>query len=466
MKTLADESDRKITSDKSVTSEMRILSPGQHHGLSENRFAAECRPVSAETRLARFGNALERRQKIILGVQWGMICVYLFLLLLPVSTSLPETGRFSRLMFWGIGWPLIVLSMMLAGRFWCGIFCPDGTLTESISRHGKKRSIPRWIRWKGWPCVMFAGTTLYGQSTGFYGNFPATLILLGIPTSLALITGYFYGNGKRVWCMYLCPGNGFFGLLSKTALLHFHVDREKWKRFTGIPKRINCAPLINIGQMQSASACHACGRCSGYRDAVKLASRSPFSEIVPTNDETIFGTDVFLLIWGIIGIGTLSLAWRESSLYERFMEMITFLDLPLHFNPPWWLSDSAASLYRLAFIVIAGTLVSLLVYGLLCLSSHISENGTSPKKLSFCLIPAVGWGIFLGLCRISASIWKEYGFAFPGFPFFEIAVLAIGTVLSFWLGIKVIMRSFSRRNFLSMLIYCLALALMDSLWLG
>lgn len=131
------------------------------------------------------------------------------LLFIPVWIAEPETGLTARLLFWGIGWPLIVLGMMLFGRFWCGIFCPDGTLTEFVSEYGKKRSIPRWIRWKGWPCTVLVGTTLYGQMTGFYEYFPATLVLLGIPTCLALLTGYLYGNGKRVWCMYLCPGNGF-----------------------------------------------------------------------------------------------------------------------------------------------------------------------------------------------------------------------------------------------------------------
>ena len=187
-------------------------------------------PVSPDKKispLARFGDALERHHALVACIQWMMVLLYGLLLLVPVVSPSNDTSRAARLMFWGIGWPVIVLSVMLSGRFWCGIFCPDGTLTEFASRHGKKRSIPRWIRWKGWPCTMLALTTLYGQAAGFQNHFHATLVLLGIPTTLALATGYLYGNGKRIWCMYLCPVNGLFGMLAKQSPIHFHVDKEQ-----------------------------------------------------------------------------------------------------------------------------------------------------------------------------------------------------------------------------------------------
>lgn len=234
---------------------MKISASGQPSPLPERPFSVEYTQNEAKNRLARFGNALARHPIGISRIQWTMVFIYFSLLLLPALFPLPEFSRFSRLVFWGIGWPLIVLSMMLGGRFWCGIFCPDGTLTEFISGHGKKGSIPRWIRWQGWPCTMLVGTTLYGPINRLLRELSRNAGFTGHP--------YLYGtaDGLSLWeqqadlVHVFMPRNGFFGLLSKIAPIHFRVNRKNGNAFSGPPKRINCAPLINIRQMQSASAC-------------------------------------------------------------------------------------------------------------------------------------------------------------------------------------------------------------------
>lgn len=417
------------------------------HGISANSTLPET------TGAARFGMALKRHPSVIALIQWAAVLLYIALLLTPLIAPSPETGRLSRLVFWGIGWPLIFTSVILSGRFWCGLFCPDGTLTELISRYGKKRSIPHWIRWKGWPCAVLVGTTLYGQAAGFHEHFSATLFLLGTPSVLALVTGYLYGNGKRIWCMYLCPANGLFGILAKQSLLHFHVDKDKWNSYNGTPERINCAPLINIRQMQSASACHACGRCAGYRHAVALATRSPSREILTANGNTIDKAETFLLLWGIAGICTASLTWHGNLLYPFYLNILSATGIPV-------------SIFLPLFILCIGSTVSMVLYGLLRLADRLAAHDTVHwQQLACCLIPLISWGILLGLCRNSLAIWQEYGLVLSWTAIPATTVLALATLFSLRLCARTLRHCTMPSRLAALAAFCIPLALLNLLWL-
>jgi polyferredoxin len=93
-------------------------------------------------------------------------------------------------LFWGIWWPFVILSMLVLGRTWCGVFCPEGTLTEAASRFGQGRAVPRWMKWGGWPFVAFALTTVFGQLVIVYQYATATLLVLGGSTVAAVGVGF------------------------------------------------------------------------------------------------------------------------------------------------------------------------------------------------------------------------------------------------------------------------------------
>jgi hypothetical protein len=104
--------------------------------------------------LSWIGERLRRHPRAIASAQQLTLAVYLVLLVVPV---LPEPSAHAaptwehiattaRFVFWGLWWPTVILSVMLAGRLWCGLLCPDGTLTEFASRHGRARKIPGLLR--------------------------------------------------------------------------------------------------------------------------------------------------------------------------------------------------------------------------------------------------------------------------------------------------------------------------------
>ncbi len=131
---------------------------------------------AAPALVARFGDVLLRHQAAIRRLQWVMVALYAVLLTVPLLLPLPthtdyvwnNAVRFAQFVFWGVWWPFIILATALVGRFWCGILCPEGALSEFASQRGAGRAIPGWMKWSGWPVVSFISTTVYGQLTSIY----------------------------------------------------------------------------------------------------------------------------------------------------------------------------------------------------------------------------------------------------------------------------------------------------------
>ncbi|MEO6319131.1 MAG: 4Fe-4S binding protein, partial [Polaromonas sp.] len=303
---------------------------------------------------AAVGDWMQRHGRWIRRVQWVVVLFYGALVIIPALLPLPdETARvfthltvFAQFVFWGIWWPFVLISMVLVGRVWCGVLCPEGALSEWVSAKGRHWPIPRWIRWGGWPFVAFVGTTVYGQMVSVYQYPKAVLLVLGGSTLAAMVVGYLYGREKRVWCKYLCPVNGVFGLLSKLSPLHYKVNAEAWRTSYHSPIRIqaiNCAPLVAIRKMEGASDCHMCGRCSGHREAITLSARSPNHEVVSLGKELANGWQTVLILFGLFGVAIGAFQWTVN---PHFIEVKQFLAewliernimWPFEENAPWWL---------------------------------------------------------------------------------------------------------------------------------
>ncbi len=387
--------------------------------------------------LTQVGHAMRRHAGVIRGLQWAVVLFYCVLLVIPTLLPLPpaEAGILNNLtllaqfLFWGLWWPFVLLSVVLFGRLWCGVLCPEGALSEWASQRGLGRGTPRWMRWGGWPTLAFLLTTLYGQLISVYDYAQAALLILGGSTLAAMLVGFLYGRGKRVWCRYLCPVSGVFGLLAKLAPVHFYVDEQRWRANAAphLPPP-NCAPLLDIRRMRGASACHACGRCSGQRDAVQLIARSSNEEIVRYGNNADSHWDVRLLLYGVIGLAMGAFQWTVSpwfiSLKQAMAEWLVARDIfwPLEANAPWWLlthypqlNDAftwldglAISLYLLAASVLLGGSLQLLIH----VSSRLAgQTPAFARQLLLCLIPLGAAGLFLGLSATTVKLLRYEGLA-------------------------------------------------------
>lgn len=461
--------------------------------MPESSLSSACtgvgKPAGTSAFLAGIGSALQRHRRLILAIQWFVVFFYLLLLVVPAFMPLPAEDAhiydnlrlFALFMFWGVWWPFVMLSIMLIGRVWCGVFCPEGALTELVSRHGLGRPIPRWMRWGGWPFVAFVCTTVYGQLVSVYEYPQAALLVLGGSTVAAVAVGFVYGKGKRVWCRYLCPANGVFALLAKIAPLHFRVDEEAWKRTTQRVPMVNCAPLIDIRHMKSASACHACGRCSDYRGAVQLAVRSPASEILNTRGKDVSVGEALTLIVGVLGIATAAFQWSASSLFVQIKTAAAtwLVDhdafLLLQDNAPWWMLTHYPEandvftwldgLCILAYVLGGGIALGMAVLVPVCLAARIAGLPALPwRRLALGLVPLAGMGVFLGLSLLTLGHLKAERITLEWVPPVRILLLAAGGLFSAWLGWGLLALPFSLRRPDAFAAYLLPVALIVGLW--
>lgn len=430
-------------------------------GAARAAVAADAVPPG---RLNAAAHWLRRNQRAVAWAQWTVVGIYATLLIVPALVPLPGPAAhvwnnvtlFAQFIFWGIWWPGVLISVLLFGRLWCGVFCPEGALTAAASRHGRGRSVPRWIRWPGWPFAAFVLTTVFGQMISVYQYPLPALLILGGSTAAAILVGYLYGRDKRVWCRYLCPVNGVFGLLAKLAPMHYAVDAKAWDACPTARMRLqafNCEPMVPVRTMTSASPCHMCGRCAGFRDAVSLVPRAPGSEVVRASAQSATHWDSLLIIVGMIGVATGAFQWSASPWFVTLKQALAvrLIDAgilwPLETTLPWWLltnyparNDVLTVLdgtVLLVYLALAALVLSIATAVPLALATRALGrwNWQRFHHLAQALIPVAGFGVILGLSGLTVTLLHNEGVALAavdGLRRAAAAAAVLWSVILFW----------------------------------
>ena len=475
---------------------------------------------NGRTRLARLGDWMARNRSIIIAIQWVIVVFYAVLVALPAflphplaesrlfsgdfgaasfidpslcsifgepilqektPTLIPWHDKlvlFAQFAFWGVWWPFVILSTLLMGRVWCGVLCPEGALTEFASRHGRGGRIPRWVRWSGWPVAAFALTTIYGQLVSVYEYPKAVLVILGGSTVAAMVAGYLWGKGKRVWCRYLCPVSGVFALLARLAPFAFRVDRAVWDRHPEQRAAVDCPPLLDVKHLHGMAQCHACGRCSDHRQAVTLAPRSPNAEIIGLQQA---GTpEALLLVFGIFGVAMGAFQWSANPWFVTAKTaaaewLVTHEMLwPLEDSPAWWLltrypeaNDVFTWLDGIGILAYIGS-VTLVLGGFILLNLVAAAwlAQADWRRIALGLTPLAGASLFLGLTMLTLTQLRAEGFSFAWLAWTRDGLLTGGVLWSLQLGFRLLRTGAGiGATLAAMLPYALATGAVASAWL-
>lgn len=446
--------------------------------------------------LTQIGHWLGRNQKTIRAIQWIVILFYAFLIIVPPFLSLPDEAAtlvnnltvFSQFMFWGIWWPFVLLSIIFFGRMWCGVLCPEGSLSEFANRFGKHKGIPQWMKWGGWPFVSFLLTTLYGQMTSVYQYPKPVVLVLGGSTIAAIIVGLIYGKQSRIWCKFLCPVTGVFALLSRLAPYRYKPDKAKWHDFPNkkvIP--IHCPTVLPLRTMVGSSECLMCGRCSNHREAIELSWRSPNEEIVVHGKDhnSIWGS--LLLIYGLCGVALAAFQWTNSFWLTHMRDIIESWFLAhnimwvFNTNAPWWIftnypdqDDVFTWIFGFELIVYIlgmGFIIGSISLGLLSLATIITNRKYKVEvfnHLSLALTPLGAASVFVGLFALTVTLLEKYANqGFTWIPYLKAVILALATFWSIYLAYRIIRQYTTSiiRRISGLLITMLVFAMINYSWL-
>jgi polyferredoxin len=386
--------------------------------------------VSGRDVLQRIGDALASNQERLRHIQLLIVAFYALAGAIVIFTSSPWSAQFDRwmvILLWGLWWPAVLVGNLLFGQAWCGLLCPDAALTELAGRWSKRVKIPHALRWPGWVMLGFATTLLAVHATHATHDAKAAFLILGTLSVGALAIGALFGQGRRVWCRYLCPVSMLFGMLARCAPIYFRVDRTAWNApIWRRANRIECPVFIDIRNMTGAAGCHMCGRCSGHRNAVVLTVRRPWDETLMLTPASPLRREVAMLMFGLFGLVPATLL--ASGSWEVFVPQL---------------------LWRLAIAVLLGILIvvaaRLLTIGAMRVTQTLvplAGLGTAALLLKTSFVGIADSTLFGDVVSTAAYILIAGGIALSGFladrtfaPMRAHARSRVGIALFIWLAV-------------------------------
>jgi hypothetical protein len=198
-----------------------------------------------------------------------------------------------------------------------------------------------------------------------------------------------------------------------------------------------------------------CGRCNGFRGAIRLGFRSPNHEIVNVSGDTPNAWESALILFGMMGIALGAFQWTSSPWFieakQNLAEWLVGNDIvwPLERSAPWFIltnypmqNDTMSLLDGTVLVGYIG--LTALAFGLgftalLALATRIAGpwSGRRFHHLVQTLIPMAGCGVFLGLFAVTLTILRAEGFTFPWIGAFRAVMLAGAATWSGWLAWRV-----------------------------
>jgi len=223
---------------------------------------------------------------------------------------------------WVLWWPVVPLTFLLLGRFWCAV-CPFATLSDLVQKAvGLHRPVPRFLKVYGiWVIdASFLAITWADHVWGVVGSPWGSGVLLLLLTTAVVVSGAFFQ--RRTFCRYLCFLGGLSGNYARAGMVQLRADTDicatctsRAACYNGTDTTAPC-PLFSFPrQLDSMANCNLCANCvkSCPHDAITITLRPPARELWLVGRARIEESFLAMAIMGIVLIQNLTMlgVWQD-----------------------------------------------------------------------------------------------------------------------------------------------------------
>ena len=213
-----------------------------------------------------------------------LVTVPFILALIVLTLFGPRQNNPANLIVWAVWWPVLILSILVGARSWCG-YCPMPVVSDGLNRYRKKYfSMPESVAKHGvWIGMCgFALILLSEHATHMFTAARATSVLL-----LSILGGTFIVNslfGKRSWCKHICPLGRMIASSSSMSLVELgsnsNVCSSQCQTHDCI-RDSNCPMGIHPSAAAASKDCVLCLSCvkKCKHQSIRLDMRLPWNEL-------------------------------------------------------------------------------------------------------------------------------------------------------------------------------------------